>query len=335
MVLPGRLERVKGIEPSYSAWKSPDSSCDYNAHSDNSSKTGRLKSQEHFSQSECPPHSTNALRNFASEAANTIYNLIDQAASADQLERYARLLWRGSGEGEISDGDAQFLHSYIDSRRPPSIRTAPGFHKSISAISGRLASRFTSRQRQQSPDRKASRDRRRMLGASGVMPATLSGSYTEGQRAVFCIVAGEIKCHGVCDLPIDKIAALAGVGRTTVQTAMHEARRLGHITITERPRRGCKSLTNLVRISSAEWLAWVRRAPSAARFIGSNPLNLMSSTKIKIRKRHSKEVRVNRSAANPAMSTLWDHRSSVMRRGTPDHGERGRQLGQEPRLRAA
>jgi hypothetical protein len=104
-----------------------------------------------------------------------------------------------------------------------------------------------------------SRDRRRMLGGSSALPDSLRHHYTEGQRAVLCIVAGEVKLHRVCDLPIDQIAALAGVCRTTAQTAMHEARLLGQVTITERPRFGRKSLTNIIRISSPRWLAWLKR----------------------------------------------------------------------------
>ena len=119
-----------------------------------------------------------------------------------------------------------------------------------------------------------------MLGGSSALPDNLRHHYTEGQRAVLCIVAGEVKRHGICDFPIDKIAALAGVGRTTVQTTMHEARRLGHITITERPQRGRKSLTNILQISPPEWRAWLRRAPSPARSIGFNSLKMVSTTKI-------------------------------------------------------
>ena len=141
------------------------------------------------------------------------------------------------------------------------------------------ASRFTPRQRPRSPDRQASRDRRRRLGGSSAMPDTLRHHYTEGQRAVLCILAGEIKQRGVCDLPIDKIAALAGVCRTTVQTTLHEARRLGHIRITERPMPGRKHLPNLVEVASREWLAWIRRGPSAHRPIGSKPVILVSTTK--------------------------------------------------------
>jgi hypothetical protein len=141
------------------------------------------------------------------------------------------------------------------------------------------ASRLTPRQRPRSPDRQASRDRRRRLGGSSVLPDTMRHHYTEGQRAVLCIIAGEVKHHGVCDLPIDKIAALAGVCRTTVQTTLHEARRLGHIKITERPLPGRKHLPNLVQIVSAEWRTWLKRGPSAHRPIGSKSVNLVSTTK--------------------------------------------------------
>lgn len=120
-----------------------------------------------------------------------------------------------------------------------------------------------------------------MLGGSSALPDNLRCFYTEGQRAVLCIIAGEVKRQGVCDMPIDKIAALAGVCRTTVQNALHEARRLGHVKITERPQRGRKSLTNLVEIISPEWRAWIKRGPSAARLIGSKPVNLVSTTRSK------------------------------------------------------
>ncbi len=136
------------------------------------------------------------------------------------------------------------------------------------------------RKPQRSPDRKASRERRRMLGGSGCMPSKLGMMFTEGERAVLCIVASEVKSKGLCDDAIDAIAARAGVCRTTAQNAMHEGRRLGIVTVTERPRRGMKSLTNIVRICSREWLNWIQRAPSAARLIGSNPVKKVSPTEI-------------------------------------------------------
>ena len=214
-------------------------------------------------------------------AGRAMYEAINASSDVHHLDEAARLLWTSYGSGAINDDEATYLSGVIDRRRPLRRRTAPGLATQVARINGRFVSRFASRPRQRSPDRKASRDRRRMLGGSGGMPNSLRHHYTEGQRAVLCIVAFEIKRHGICDFPIEKIAALAGVGRTTVQTTMHEARRLGHITIIERPRPGKKNLTNLVRISSLAWLAWIMRGPSASLFIGSNPVKKVSTTKIK------------------------------------------------------
>jgi hypothetical protein len=52
-------------------------------------------------------------------------------------------------------------------------------------------------------------------------------------------------------------AARAGTCLTTVKNALREARRLNLVTVQERRRRGQKSLTNLVRIVSPEWMAWI------------------------------------------------------------------------------
>jgi hypothetical protein len=216
-----------------------------------------------------------------SSRARALLGEIDSCSNDLQLDGAARSLWGYYGEGAISDSEAAFLASCIDRRRPVSRKTAPGFGAPLGNLDRRVQRRFASRQHPRSPDRKASRDRRRMLGGSSAMPDNLRHHYTEGQRAVLCIIAFEVKLRGVCDLPIDKIAALAGVCRTTVQTTLHEARQLGHLSILARPRRGRKNLTNLVRISSPAWLAWIMRGPSAARLIGSNPIKIVSPTKIK------------------------------------------------------
>jgi hypothetical protein len=222
----------------------------------------------------------NALTNLASVPAQTIYDAIMVADGPDRLDQLARGLWRAYGEGRISDDDATFLGSCIDRRRPRWVALKPA-----AKLLGRFFSKFKPRQRPRSPDRKASRERRRMLGGSAVLPPNLRPHYTEGQRAVLCIVAGEVKHHGICDLPIDKIAALAGVCRTTVQTTLHEARRLFHLRITERPQWGRKSLTNVVEIISPEWLTWTKRGPTAHRPIGSNSVKMVSTTKsINLRK---------------------------------------------------
>jgi hypothetical protein len=220
-----------------------------------------------------------------SPAASAVYDGINAASSASQLDNLARAVWHHYGKSEFSDDEATFLSAAIDKRRPIGPRNSPGPMRAIVPVQARIGSRLTPRQRPRSPDRKASRDRRRRLGGSSALPDTLRHHYTEGQRAVLCIIAGEIKHHGVCDLPNDKIAALAGVCRTTVQTTIHEARRLGHIRVTERPRPGRKHLPNLVEIASVEWLTWIKRGPSAHRPIGSKPVILVSTTKSEVRKK--------------------------------------------------
>jgi hypothetical protein len=136
------------------------------------------------------------------------------------------------------------------------IPTKPAAQLKIRSVK---ANKIIPRQRPRSPDRAKSRERRRRLGGSSALPDTLRHHFTEGQRAVLCIIMMEIKRRGICDWPIDKIAAQAGACRTMVQTTLHEARRLGLVGITERPMRGQKSLTNLIRIISNEWLAWIKR----------------------------------------------------------------------------
>ena len=139
--------------------------------------------------------------NALSPAASAFYDNINAAASPDQLDNLVRAVWHHWGKGEFSDDEATFLNAAIDKRRPLGRRnsSAPGAvtMKPVGKLHGRLGSRFTPRQRPRSPDRQASRDRRRRLGGSSALPDTLRHHYTEGQRAVLCIIAGEVKHHGV------------------------------------------------------------------------------------------------------------------------------------------
>jgi hypothetical protein len=88
------------------------------------------------------------------------------------------------------------------------------------------------------------------------------------------IVGDECRVHGCCTLHIDAIAARSGVHRTTVQNALREAQgregRPGIITVQERRRRGQRSLTNIIRIISRDWLNWLHKGPSrSAMGVGS------------------------------------------------------------------
>jgi hypothetical protein len=251
-----------------------------------------------------------AAQQTLSAARTAVWRGVNLCSDTDQFHEMQRQLWKLWGESKITDGDANHI-SFAIERRRDSCRTSDSHTKPLDASVGRLFSRFTPRQRQRSPDREASRHRRRRLGGSSALPDSLRHHYTEGQRAVLCVVAGEVKRHGICDWPIDKIGAVAGVCRTTVQTALHEARRLGHLKITERPQRGRKNLPNIIEIVSPKWREWMRRAPSAARMIGSNSPKMMSPTKnIDSRKRPSKEEKAGKwtpgaNATPPDMRATW------------------------------
>lgn len=204
--------------------------------------------------------------------------LADEAARAagkcktrQQLAKVADLVERMRREGHIGDTDYTFLRTYIDVRA--SRRGGGAARLSISRVLP-----FMPRGRQASPDRARSRERRRMLGGSNALPAGLRKQFTEGQRAVLAVVADEVRHHGVCAAAIDRIAAIAGVCRTTVQTALYEARRLGVVAITSRPQRGKKNLTNVVEITSREWRRWIDRGVAVARTIGSKIANLVNPT---------------------------------------------------------
>jgi len=212
-----------------------------------------------------------------SATATRVYDSINAVTSPDVLDDIARAVWRDWGKGAFTDDEATLLTGAIDQRRPVTFhrpaRGGAGAYNPAGRLLARIGSKFRPRpcrKRLSDEERTKRRHRKRMLGGSSALPDTLRQHYTEGERAVLFIVAGEVKRHGICDLPIDEIADRAGVGKTTVQNAMHEARRLGHVEITERPQRGAKNLPNVVKVTSSEWLAWIRRAVRSAAGIGSN-----------------------------------------------------------------
>jgi hypothetical protein len=112
-------------------------------------------------------------------------------------------------------------------------------------------------------DRTASRGRKRGMGGAGCMPHAIRCHYTEGERAALTVVALEVKRRGRCDMPVDKIAALAGVSPRTVQYAFASAIGARHIEVEYRREKGKRgNRPNRITIVSAEWLTWIKRGPS-------------------------------------------------------------------------
>jgi hypothetical protein len=144
------------------------------------------------------------------------------------------------------------------------------------------------RRRQRSPDRQRSYERRHRLAWSGALPGFLAGRLTIGDMAVARIVADEYLRRKLCDVSLDEIAARAGVCRKTAKRALGRMRALGLITIEERPVNGHKSLTNVVKIVSREWLCWLEKRPRAQRatLIGGH---LAAPTNTRVRKLGNEE----------------------------------------------
>lgn len=115
--------------------------------------------------------------------------------------------------------------------------------------------------------------RRRRWAASGWLPPALACRFTCGEIAALSVIAQENMRSGECCLPIAVIAARAGVSRTTVQNAVRECSRLGIASSRERRHRGRKSETNIVRIVSKEWTAWLAKRRQAIGSRNASPIS--------------------------------------------------------------
>jgi hypothetical protein len=169
-----------------------------------------------------------------------------------ELARVAQLLWKAYAAGQVSEDQASELSDLIEARRalPPAPKP----------VQRRL---IGSR-----PRTPASLERRRRWAASGALPPALASRFTLAETAVLAVVAAEHVKHGRCTLVIDHIAALAGVGRTTVKNALREAQRQSLLRIEERRLSAWRNAPNVVTITAPEWLSWLRMR---TRGVGSNP----------------------------------------------------------------
>jgi hypothetical protein len=179
------------------------------------------------------------------------------ARNTAAVDEIARLTWRAHAEGQLHDAEAAAISEALQGRR-----AAFAAKKTPQALSHTKAALARRRPAPRSPDRQASLERRRRQAASGAMPAALAARFTTGELAALAVIARQCQGSGVCTLPIDAIAALAGVSRTTTQNALRAAKAQGLIFARERRRPGLPSLTNVLRVISAEWAAWLKLSGS-------------------------------------------------------------------------
>jgi len=175
------------------------------------------------------------------------------ARNSAALDAYARQLWAVHGEGHLSDADAEAISGALQARRG-ALASSGGLSQSRTSLSHLRPAKGQPR----SPDRQASLERRRRQAMSGVVPARIAASFTTAEAAAMTVIARQCQRGGTCSLPLDMVAALAGVSRSTVKNAIRTAARLGLIERRERRRRGLPSKTNVIKVISAEWSAWLK-----------------------------------------------------------------------------
>jgi hypothetical protein len=188
-----------------------------------------------------------------------------EGAGRNQLDDFARQVWKAHGAGIVADGQAQQLAEMIQRRRGQPI--VHGLLSSTPAIAPRYFIERSSEQR--SPDRRASLRRRREHAATGPLPPSIASTFTVGEIAVLRVVADEFLAHGACDRSVNELSARAGVCRSIVKQAIKYAERDGLITVLRRPRSGRKHLTNIIHIVRADWLAWLDKGRRKAYAIAA------------------------------------------------------------------
>ena len=188
------------------------------------------------------------------------------------VDEIARLTWRAHAEGHILDAEAEAISEALHGRR--AAFAARGTQR---AVSPSIALSARRRPAPRSPDRQASLERRRRQAMSGAVPAKIATGFTTAENAVLSVIARQVQRSGTCSLPIDAIAALAGVSRTTAQNALRQARCFGLIEVRERRRRGLPSLTNVVKVISKEWSAWLKLSGQGIGFKNLNATNSLFS----------------------------------------------------------
>lgn len=185
--------------------------------------------------------------------AEQFHEAVAAARSRAGLDDISRLVWRALAEDHLSEIDAEAVSVAIEARRASMRRMTLGTasRQSMSPAGGLARSHCRSH------DRERSIRRRRSWAASGWLPPQLAAHFTPAEAAALAVIAQEVRRNGRCEFPLDKIAAVAGVSRSSVRNALRSARLLGLVSVMERRHRGARSETNVIAIVSVDWLSWL------------------------------------------------------------------------------
>lgn len=194
-----------------------------------------------------------------------------QAAAPARLGEVASAIWKAYGAGGLTDEQATQLDELLQSRQGVA-RAAPvaSLAQCVDPGPGQPALPGLARVRGKGragsrPRNRESLVRRRRWAAAGYLPPKLAQAFTPAEQAALSVIAAEIGKRGSCVWAIGHVAAVAGVCATIVKRALRLARTLGLIAVEERRLSRQRNDTNVVRLASREWAAWLRlRLPRSA-----------------------------------------------------------------------
>ncbi len=200
-----------------------------------------------------------------------------EAAALDRLGDVAAAVWKAYGAGGLTDEQAEQLDSLLNARRGAA-RAASTKAQPLAAVAAQLMPALAPPPRREGapparvhhrtgsrPRTPDSLARRRRMAAGGYLPPALAAAFTQGEQAVLAVVALEVGKRGACTLALGHMAALAGVCLTVAKRALRQARTLGLVNVEERRLSRSRNDTNVVRVASREWGAWLRlRLPRAS-----------------------------------------------------------------------
>src|SRR5215204_7260020 len=213
------------------------------------------------------------------------------SSSRAELPAVSALLWKAYAAGQVTEAEASALSEAIELKR-----ALPAPQKPVQR-------RFGSR-----PKTPASLERRRRWAASGAMPPALASRFTLAEQAVLAVVAAEHRKRGDCRLTNKEIADVAGVSVTTVKNAMRAARGLNILTVEERRLTAFRNASNVVRIVSPEWRAWLRLGGGGKSVPRSHTQLKIPASAQRAGLRAAKEQGARTGAAKRDSGRVWERR---------------------------
>lgn len=166
-----------------------------------------------------------------------------ETAARIELPAVSAALWKAFGAGQITEAEAATLSDLIEARKAVQVAATPAKR----AVGSR-------------PRTCASLERRRRWAASGRLPPALAARFTTAEVAALAVIAAEATRHGRCTLAHAHIAAVAGVSVSTVKRAVKAARDCALLEVQVRRVSAFRNDTNVVAITSREWMSWLRLA---------------------------------------------------------------------------